>query len=91
MSKVKKGGIREMVRRFEVAKFFAVESAEVDRWISDGLPVTKLPMKERKAIRIWLRDLHDWLLEAGEVSERLRKWEDFRQEFARFQNERILS
>ena len=47
----------------EIARFLRLDPADIATLIkSDGLPATKIPKKTRSVTRVWLRDLHRWVL-----------------------------
>ena len=72
----------EMVRRAAVAGFLGMEPEEIARMIAeDDLPVVKLPGRQRSAIRIFLPDLHVWLMIGGRLCRRLASYEEFRRAF----------
>lgn len=69
----------------EVARYLACEPEDVKRMIRhDRLPVTRIPKRTRNVIRIYLPDLHAWLLgRSGGAMERLADYRAFLTEFER--------
>lgn len=69
----------------EVARFLRVEDRVVRRWIRmDGLPETRVPTRTKTVPRIYLPDLHGWLVaRTGCPGEKLMSYEDFLLEFER--------
>jgi hypothetical protein len=70
----------------EIARFLRLEPSDVATLIkSDGLPATKIPSKTRNVTRVWLRDLHKWLLAntRNAPATALADFETFRAEFAK--------
>lgn len=67
----------------EIARFLRLEQKDVDTLIkSDGLPATRIPRKTRCVKRIWLRDLHRWLLgNTAAPGAALSDFETFRADF----------
>jgi hypothetical protein len=67
----------------EVARFLRLEARDVEAMMRcDGLPYTTLPRAKRMVKRVFLRDLHAWLL-AGTRNGRLElaNFETFRKDF----------
>jgi hypothetical protein len=67
----------------EIARFLRLEPADVETLIkSDGLPATKIPRKTRSVKRVWLRDLHRWLVaNTSPKTSALADYETFRTDF----------
>lgn len=66
----------------EIARFLRLAPADVETLIScDGLPATKIPSKTRCVKRIWLRDLHRWLLANTSGTSALSDFAEFRADF----------
>ena len=66
----------------EVARFLEVDGEDVRRMIElDGLPATKLPKAKRVVHRIYLPDLHDWLVRRSDGSPRLANYQEFVEKF----------
>lgn len=67
----------------EIARFMRIELRDVKTLIqSDGLPATRIPKKTRSVSRIWLRDLHQWLLgNTPSPGPALRDYQTFRLDF----------
>jgi hypothetical protein len=69
----------------EVARFLRLEARDVETMMRcDGLPYTALPRSKRMVKRVFLRDLHAWLLAGtrnggGELA----NFETFRADFER--------
>ncbi len=79
----------ELVKRAAVARFFSQEPEEVDRQIrEDGLPHCEVPGPQRNSVRIFLPDLHQWLLKRSQLSPRLGDFREFRRAFFEAQPER---
>ena len=73
-----------MAKRSEVARFLGVDPAEVSRLIEqDHLPVVRIPGPARPGCRIYLPDLHAWLLGLRKDGpcEALKDYARFRREF----------
>jgi hypothetical protein len=67
----------------EIARFLRLEREDVITLIkSDGLPATSIPRKTRSVKRVWLRDLHRWLMaNTSPPSAALGDFETFRADF----------
>ena len=66
----------------EVARFLLVDPAEVRRMIvQDRLPAIQIPLARRKVYRIYLPDLHRWLINRSPDAADLRNYEAFRKHF----------
>lgn len=82
----------EMAKRVDVARFFQVESADVDRWINSmSCPVVKVPGVKKPALRMFLPDLHAWMSKRALMSERFRDYREFRRAFCEFREARRTS
>ena len=64
----------------EAARFLRLEPADIKRSIEkDQLPCTKIPKRTRNTLRIYIRDLHAWILARTENPSRaLLDFETFR-------------
>ena len=82
-AKAMKGASGNNVFVADVARFLAVESADVKRMVEmDGLPAISIPQAQRPVLRIPLRGLHEWLQKrAKNDPPGLRSYESFEQEF----------
>lgn len=67
----------------EIARFLRLEAEDVKTLMEcDGLPATKIPRKKRCVRRVWLRDLHRWLLaNTNAPGTALADYETFRADF----------
>lgn len=53
----------EMVKRADLARFFGKSKEEIDRMIEqDGLPAVDLPGPKAEGKRLFLPDVHRWLM-----------------------------
>lgn len=71
----------ELVRKADVARFLAVDAAEVDALTESGLPFVKVPGPKRPGKRIFLPDLHAWLAKRTSSGSALMSYERFRRAF----------
>jgi hypothetical protein len=66
----------------EVARFLLVEPQEVRRMVGmDRLPAVEIPLRKRKVLRIYLPDLHRWLVARSPDSMALRNYPEFLERF----------
>lgn len=67
----------------EVARFLAIEPADVQRHIDcDGLPAIEIPKRTRMVTRIYLPSFHAWLVKrARNADATLRSYETFLKHF----------